>query len=48
VRTAPASPEWLMSIQEDSRKEGTDRLTLEETDREIGAARRERGPSPGQ
>ena len=48
VRTVPASPEWLMSIQEDSRKKGTDRLTMEEIDAEIGAARRERGPRPGQ
>jgi hypothetical protein len=48
VRTLPASPEWLMSIQQDARKKGTDKLTTEEIDAEIAAARRERGPRPGQ
>ena len=48
VRTVPASPEWLMSIQQDSKKNGTDKLTMEEIDAEIAAARRERGPRPGQ
>ena len=48
VRTVPASPEWLASIQKDSRKKGTDKLTMEEIDAEIAAARRERGPRPGQ
>jgi hypothetical protein len=47
VRTLPASPEWLMSIQQDARKKGTDNLTMEEIDAEIAAARRERG-KPGQ
>ncbi len=42
VRTVPASPEWLMSIQQDPRKNGTDKLTMEEIDAEIAAARRER------
>jgi hypothetical protein len=48
VRTVPASPEWLMSIQQDSKKNGTDKLTMEEIDAEIAAARLERGPRPGQ
>jgi hypothetical protein len=48
VRTVPASPEWIVSIQEDSRKKGTDRFAMEEIDAEIGAARRERGPCSGQ
>ena len=48
VRTVPASPEWLMSIQQDSRKNGADKLTMEEIDAEIAAARRERGQRPGQ
>ena len=48
VRTLPASPEWLMSIQQDARKKGTDKLTMEEIDAEIAAARRERGQHPGQ
>jgi hypothetical protein len=48
VRTVPASPEWLASIQQDSRKKGTDKLTMEEIDAEIAAARRERPQRPGQ
>jgi len=48
VRTLPASPEWLMSIQQDARKKGTDKLTMEEIDAEIAAGRRERGQRPGQ
>ena len=48
VRTLPASPEWLMSIQQDAGKKGTDKLTMEEIDAEISAARRERGQHPGQ
>jgi len=48
VRTLPPSPEWLMSIQQDARKKGTDKLTMEEIDAEIAAARRERGQRPGQ
>ena len=48
VRTLPASPEWLMSIQQDSTKKGTDKLTMEDIDAEIAAARRDRGHRPGQ
>jgi hypothetical protein len=48
VRTVPASPAWLMSIQQDSKKNGTDRLTMEEIDAKIAVARRERGLRPGQ
>jgi hypothetical protein len=48
VRTVPASPEWLTSIQRDSRDKGTDKLTMEEIDAQIAAARRERGQHPGQ
>jgi hypothetical protein len=47
VRTVPASPEWLMSIQQDARKNGTDKLTMEEIDAEIAASRRERGQHTG-
>jgi hypothetical protein len=47
VRTVPASQEWLASIQQDSRKKGTDKLTMEEIDAEIAAARRERGQRRG-
>jgi hypothetical protein len=48
VRTIPASPEWLASIQQYSRKNGTDRFTPEEIDAEIAAVRHERGQRPGQ
>jgi len=48
VRTVPASPEWLASIQQDAKKKGTDKLTMEEIDAEIAAARRERDRRPGQ
>ncbi|MFZ0807895.1 MAG: hypothetical protein WAN03_16995 [Candidatus Sulfotelmatobacter sp.] len=47
VRTVPASPEWLMSIQKDAGKNGTDKFTIEEIDAEIAAARRKRGQRPG-
>jgi len=47
VRTVPASPEWLASVQRDAKKKGTDKLTMEEIDAEIAAARRERGQRPG-
>jgi len=43
VRTVPPTPEWLASIQRDSRNKGTDKLTTEEIDAEITAARREHG-----
>ena len=48
VRTVPASPEWLVSIQQDSRKKGTDELTMDEINAEIAAARRERDQRSGQ
>jgi hypothetical protein len=48
VRTVPASPGWLTSIQQDARKKGTDKLTTEEIDSEIAAARRERSQRTGQ
>jgi hypothetical protein len=43
VRAVPASPEWLTSIQQDARNNGTNQLTMEEIDAEIRATRRERG-----
>ena len=44
VRTVPVppAPEWLKSIQRDAEEKGLDRLTTEEIDAEIAAARRER------
>ena len=47
VRTVPVSPEWLTSIQQDARKKGTDKLTMEEIDAGIAAERRQRGQRPG-
>lgn len=47
VRTVPASPEWLKSIQRDAMLKGTDKLTMEEINAEIAAARRERSQRPG-
>ena len=48
VRTVPASPEWLKSIQRDAKTRGTDKLTMEEVDAEIAATRRERSQRSGQ
>jgi hypothetical protein len=48
---APPAPEWLRSIQRDARETGLDRLTPEEIDAGIAAARRdrrERAQRPGQ
>ncbi len=48
MRTVRASPEWLTSVHQDARKKGTNKLTMEEIDAEIAAARRERGQHPGE
>ncbi len=53
VRTVPVppAPEWLKTIQQDAKAKGLDRLTPEEIDAEIAAARRdrhEREQHPGQ
>jgi hypothetical protein len=42
VRTVPAPPEWITAIQRDARENGADKLTAEEIDEEIAAARRAR------
>jgi hypothetical protein len=50
LRTVPATPEWLRSIQRDAGDRGVDALSMEEIDAEIDAARRERrarGPKSG-
>ncbi len=47
----PPAPEWLKTIQQDAREKGLDRLTPEEIDAEIAAARRDRrnrNQRPGQ
>ncbi len=47
VQTLPASPEWLTDIQQDARKKGTDKLSIEQIDEEIASARRSRRSRPG-
>lgn len=42
VDTIAPAPEWLTSIQEASKRRGTDTLTMRQIDTEIAAARRER------
>jgi hypothetical protein len=42
LSTVPASPEWLISHQQQSGEKGTDKLTVEEINAEIPAARRGR------
>ena len=41
-RMMDEAPEWLKSIQEGSRRRGTETLTMRQIDAEIAAARRER------
>jgi len=46
----PTAPEWLRSIQRDAEDRAVARLTMDEIDAEIDAARRERrapGSQPG-
>jgi len=42
VKTLAPAPDWLKDIQENARQEGLDKLTMDEIDAEIAAARRER------
>ncbi len=41
VNIVAPSPDWLKSIQADSKKNGTDKMTMKEIDAEIAATRRE-------
>jgi hypothetical protein len=49
IRTLSASdaPGWLKSIHQDARQAGLDKMTMEEIDAEITAARRERNQRQG-
>lgn len=42
VRTLAATPDWVKELRDDARLKGLDKLTMEEIDAEIAAARRER------
>jgi len=42
VRTLAPAPDWLKEIQNDAREKGLDRLTMDDINAEIDAARRER------
>ncbi len=42
VRTLAPPPDWLKDIQDDAKRKGLDKLTMEEIDAEISAVRRER------
>ncbi len=42
VKTLAPTPGWLKDIQADAKRQGLDKLTMEEIDAEIAAARRER------
>jgi hypothetical protein len=42
VRTVAPPPEWLQECWENSKRNGLDKITPEEIDEEIAAARRER------
>ena len=40
--TSPTAPEWLQSSWESAKEQGLDRLSMEEIDAEIAAARKAR------
>ncbi len=42
VRTLAPAPDWLKDIQNEARQKGLDRMTMDDIDAEIDAARRER------
>lgn len=42
VNTLAPAPDWLKDIQEHAKQKGLDKLTMDEIDAEIEAARRER------
>jgi hypothetical protein len=42
VRTIAPPPDWLKEIHAEAKRKGLDKLTMEEIDAEIAAARRER------
>src|SRR5258708_6750960 len=42
LKTLAPAPDWLRDIQQDAKRKGLDKLTMEEIDAEIAATRRER------
>jgi hypothetical protein len=42
VETFAPAPDWLKKCQDDAKRKGLDKLTMEEIDAEIAASRRER------
>lgn len=46
VKILAPAPRWLKEIQEEARKKGLDKLTMDEIDAEIAASRRERRQRP--
>jgi len=42
VKTLAPAPNWLKDLQERAKRKGLDKLTMDDIDAEIAAARRER------
>jgi hypothetical protein len=42
VKTFAPAPDWLKDLQDNAKRKGLDRLTMEEIEAEIAASRRER------
>lgn len=42
VKTLAPAPDWLKDIQDHAKRRGLDKLTMDDVDEEIAAARRER------
>jgi hypothetical protein len=47
VKTLAPAPDWLKDLQEHAKRRGLDKLTMDDIDAEIAAARRERQRQPG-
>jgi prevent-host-death family protein len=42
IKTIAPPPDWLKNLQDEAKRKGLDKLTMEEIDAEIAASRRER------
>jgi prevent-host-death family protein len=42
IKTIAPPPDWLKNLQDDAKRKGLDKLTMEEIDAEIAASRRDR------
>ena len=47
VKTLAPAPDWLKDIQNHAKRQGIDKLTMDDIDAEIAAARRDRHRQPG-